>query len=59
MFNDLFLYMYWFISFNDLVDEESEDFECASVITSHTQDVKKIVWHPNKEVIPYHSLIKR
>ena len=35
------------------VDEESEDFECASVINSHTQDVKRVLWHPSKEVRNY------
>ncbi|KAK2158402.1 hypothetical protein LSH36_171g07023 [Paralvinella palmiformis] len=33
------------------VDEESEDFECASVINSHTQDVKRVLWHPSKEIL--------
>lgn len=29
---------------------EDEDYECASVINAHTQDVKCIVWHPTEEV---------
>lgn len=33
------------------VDEE-DDYECVTVINSHTQDVKHIVWHPNQEVSP-------
>ena len=31
------------------VDEEDE-YECVSVVNSHTQDVKHVVWHPNREV---------
>lgn len=31
------------------VDEEDE-YECMSVLNSHTQDVKHVVWHPNQEV---------
>lgn len=30
---------------------EDEEFECASVLSSHTQDVKQVRWHPNKEVL--------
>ena len=32
------------------VDEDNEDYECASVLSSHTQDVKCTRWHPDKEV---------
>lgn len=31
------------------VDEEDE-YECVTVINSHTQDVKHVVWHPTQEV---------
>lgn len=31
------------------VDEEDE-YECVTVVNSHTQDVKHIVWHPTGEV---------
>lgn len=31
------------------VDEEN-DFECLTVVNSHTQDVKHVVWHPTQEV---------
>jgi len=31
------------------VDEE-EEYECVSVLNSHTQDVKHVVWHPTQEV---------
>lgn len=31
------------------VDEE-DDYECVTVINSHTQDVKHVAWHPNQEV---------
>jgi len=30
---------------------EDEDYECASVLSSHTQDVKHVTWHPNKEIL--------
>lgn len=30
--------------------DESEDFEIASILQSHTQDVKFVVWHPVDEV---------
>lgn len=32
-----------------LVDEEDE-YECVTVVNSHTQDVKHVVWHPTQEV---------
>ncbi|MGH0130565.1 UNVERIFIED_CONTAM: hypothetical protein FKN15_015416 [Acipenser sinensis] len=32
------------------VDEEDE-YECVSVVNSHTQDVKHVVWHPNQEIL--------
>lgn len=31
------------------VDEEDE-YECVTVLNSHTQDVKHAVWHPTREV---------
>lgn len=45
-------------SFLSAVDEE-EEYECVSVLNSHTQDVKHVVWHPNQEVrapFPPHTL---
>ena len=30
------------------IDEE-DDYECASVLSSHTQDVKCVSWHPTKD----------
>lgn len=36
-------------SFPPTVDEEDE-YECVSVLNSHTQDVKHVVWHPSQEV---------
>ena len=36
----------WFIV---LVDEDQE-YECASVLSSHTQDVKCVLWHPHEDV---------
>lgn len=35
--------------FPPAVDEEDE-YECVSVLNSHTQDVKHVVWHPSQEV---------
>ncbi|KAM7306389.1 putative cytosolic iron-sulfur protein assembly protein CIAO1 homolog [Ixodes scapularis] len=28
---------------------EDEEFECASVQTCHSQDVKKVLWHPDRD----------
>lgn len=28
-----------------------DDFECASVQTQHTQDVKRVVWHPKEDIL--------
>jgi hypothetical protein len=30
---------------------DGEDFECSSVLTIHSQDVKHVLWHPTKNVI--------
>lgn len=38
-----------FFSFGFTVDEEDE-YECVTVVNSHTQDVKHVVWHPTQEV---------
>jgi len=32
------------------VDDEGENFDCASILSSHTQDVKCVRWHPSEEV---------
>lgn len=32
------------------VVEEEEDYECVSVLHDHTQDVKRVLWHPTEEV---------
>ena len=29
---------------------EDDQFECSSVLTVHSQDVKHVVWHPHKNV---------
>lgn len=39
----------WKIFFLQVVLEEGEEYECASVLHHHTQDVKKVVWHPHQE----------
>ena len=33
------------------VDQEEEEYSCASVLQAHTQDVKKVVWHPELDVV--------
>ena len=32
------------------VDDDA-DYECASVLSSHTQDVKSVKWHPHKDTL--------
>ncbi|CAF0932578.1 unnamed protein product [Adineta ricciae] len=32
-------------------NEEENDFACAAVLTTHTQDVKHLKWHPQKDVL--------
>lgn len=32
--------------------DEEDEYECVSVVNSHTQDVKHVVWHPTQEVKP-------
>ena len=39
--------MWWWCG---AVDEEGENFDCASILSSHTQDVKCVHWHPTEEV---------
>ena len=34
---------------------DEEDFECLSVLNEHTQDVKRVRWHPEEEVRRGHS----
>jgi hypothetical protein len=34
-------------------NEEENDFACAAVLTTHTQDVKHLKWHPQKDVRIY------
>ncbi|NXM87328.1 CIAO1 protein, partial [Oenanthe oenanthe] len=31
--------------------EEEQEFECVSVLSAHTQDVKHVVWHPSQELL--------
>lgn len=30
--------------------DEEDEYECVTVVNSHTQDVKHVAWHPNQEV---------
>ncbi|CAF3358431.1 unnamed protein product [Rotaria sp. Silwood1] len=32
-------------------NEEENDFACAAVLTTHTQDVKNLKWHPQKDIL--------
>ena len=32
---------------------EDEEYECASVLTDHKQDVKNVKWHPQLEVLSW------
>jgi hypothetical protein len=34
----------------ELDNDEENDFACAAVLTTHTQDVKQLKWHPQKDV---------
>jgi hypothetical protein len=38
---------------SNLDNEEENDFACAAVLTTHTQDVKHLKWHPQKDVTVY------
>ena len=33
------------------VQDDGEEYDCASVLNSHTQDVKRVQWHPENEVL--------
>lgn len=41
-----------------LVDED-EEFQCCSVISRHSQDVKMVIWHPKEDVCIASGLFKR
>lgn len=28
-----------------------DEFECAAVLNAHSQDVKRVIWHPTKEIL--------
>lgn len=28
-----------------------EEYDCAAVLNAHTQDVKKVIWHPTKDIL--------
>jgi WD40 repeat protein len=32
-----------------LLVSDEEEYECSSVLTIHTQDVKHVLWHPHKQ----------
>ncbi|KAL2735751.1 putative cytosolic iron-sulfur protein assembly protein Ciao1 isoform X3 [Vespula squamosa] len=32
-------------------ETKDDEYECASVINAHTQDVKKVRWHPNEDIL--------
>jgi len=33
------------------VDNDDDDYMCSSVLHSHTQDVKKVSWHPTEDIL--------
>jgi WD40 repeat protein len=39
--------------FRTIIQEKHDeiDVECAGVMTSHTQDVKRVVWHPFEDIL--------
>lgn len=39
----------------EIDNEEENDFACAAVLTTHTQDVKHLKWHPQKDVSLSHT----
>ncbi|XP_015753141.1 PREDICTED: probable cytosolic iron-sulfur protein assembly protein CIAO1 homolog [Acropora digitifera] len=41
---------YLYLNYYFTVQEDNE-YECASVLHSHSQDVKRVTWHPNKEIL--------
>lgn len=44
-----------------MVDDDSMEFECLSVLQGHSQDVKNICWHPYRQQLlsaSYDDLVK-
>ncbi len=37
--------------------ENGEEYECASVLLHHSQDVKYVIWHPSQRVSVYIYII--
>ena len=37
--------------------DEDEEYECVTVLNSHTQDVKHVALHPTKEVAQTHFFL--
>lgn len=33
------------------IPADEDDYECVSVLHEHTQDVKRVVWHPHEEML--------
>ena len=64
-----FMYMYMYIRIYTcmcvymyvvhvlIVLNNGEEFECAGVLHSHTQDVKCVRWHPHNEVYHLHMIV--
>ena len=44
----LYLSIYHWSLFSVL--DEGEEYECAGVLSNHSQDVKCVRWHPHEEV---------
>jgi len=54
------LHHFGFITFRSLLDD-CEDVECSGVMTVHSGDVKRVVWHPHTDMLAscsYDDLIK-
>ncbi|KAF6729289.1 putative cytosolic iron-sulfur protein assembly protein ciao1-A [Oryzias melastigma] len=43
----------WFVNlcFSCFTVDEEDEYECVTVVNSHTQDVKHVVWHPTQELL--------
>lgn len=58
MYSDLFIHvllLFFFYKINVFIFifsvSADEEFECSSVLSTHSQDVKHVRWHPSKEIL--------
>ena len=33
------------------MDQEEDEFMCAAVLQAHTADVKRVIWHPQQDLV--------